>query len=96
MHIIYLLLVFFISCGPLGVYKVDLEQGNKISEFDLSRLDPGLSREEVSGILGDNVYPIEKDLYSYYAYTNKQRSLVKKQVRLKFINDVLQSYEVIE
>ncbi len=69
-----LLLASFISLSLSGcVYKIDVQQGNIITNRDVAKLHPGMSAVAVEQILGD---PLLRNIYKgnqmYYVYTMKQ------------------------
>ncbi|WP_250655170.1 outer membrane protein assembly factor BamE [Alkalimarinus coralli] len=64
------LLLGTIGCSFPGVYKINIQQGNIITQDMLDQLKPGMNRRQVHFILGnplvDNVFD---DSHENYAYT---------------------------
>jgi outer membrane protein assembly factor BamE len=58
------------GCSFPGVYKINIQQGNIITQDMLEQLKPGMNRRQVHFVLGnpmiDNVFD---DSYENYAYT---------------------------
>lgn len=70
-HIPILVLLLSIGgCSFPGVYKINIQQGNIITQDMLDQLKPGMNRRQVHFVLGnpmiDNVFD---DSYESYAYT---------------------------
>lgn len=69
-----LFLIISISIGLSGcVYKIDVQQGNIITDRDVAKIHRGMSALDVEGILGA---PLLRNIYKgnqlYYVYTMKQ------------------------
>lgn len=50
--LISLTLVFISACGFPGVYKINVEQGNIVTQEMVNQLKPGMSRRQVRFIMG--------------------------------------------
>jgi outer membrane protein assembly factor BamE len=50
--LISLTLVFISACGFPGVYKINIEQGNIVTQDMVDQLKPGMSRRQVNFIMG--------------------------------------------
>ena len=65
-----ILLLSIGGCSFPGVYKINIQQGNIITQDMLEQLKPGMNRRQVHFVLGnpmiDNVFD---DSYENYAYT---------------------------
>lgn len=59
--------------GCIGVYKIDIQQGNEITAEMLQQLELGMSRREVSKTLGFPLIndPFHTDRWDYYFYLKK-------------------------
>ena len=64
------LLLSIAGCSFPGVYKINIQQGNIITQDMLDQLKPGMNRRQVHFVLGnpllDNVFDTS---YENYAYT---------------------------
>lgn len=86
---IFALSFLLTSCA---VYKVDVQQGNSISNDAVSQLKKGMSKAEVASLLGN---PLLKDNFrsnrwDYIYYTARGRTLSKQQnLTLTFVNEKL-------
>ena len=83
--LIYLLLMTLIlsACSFPGVFKINVQQGNIITQDMLDQLKPGMTKKQVRFVLGsdllDNVFNpnIEHYLYTYQkAGGEMQRQLI--------------------
>jgi len=65
-----ILLLSIGGCSFPGVYKINIQQGNIITQDMLDQLKPGMNRRQVHFVLGnpmvDNMFD---DNYENYAYT---------------------------
>jgi len=63
------------SCSQFGVYRLDVQQGNLVTQEQLSRVKPGMSRIEVRNILGT---PLLQDAFNAnrwdYAYRDDRNA----------------------
>lgn len=65
-----LLVTFLAGCVFPGVYKINVQQGNILSEEDLVQLEKGMTREQVRSVLGTPLLLNPIDLSrEYYVYT---------------------------
>lgn len=87
------------------VYKIDIPQGNVISDEQLDRLEPGMTQEQVSFLLGTPllVDPFHQNQWDYIYQFNpgsKKRSegvkAEKQLLRIYFENGVVERYQFIE
>jgi outer membrane protein assembly factor BamE len=67
------------ACSHFGVYRLDIQQGNLVTQEQLAKVKPGMSRIDVRNILGT---PLLQDAFNAnrwdYAYSddrNTSRSL---------------------
>ncbi|MFT5693269.1 MAG: outer membrane protein assembly factor BamE [Oceanicoccus sp.] len=94
-----ILSIFFLSaCSSLefpGVYKINVEQGNVVTQEMVDQLKPGMSRDQVEYIMGSALI---HDTFSEnrwdYVYTSQRGDGEKHQKRISifFENDKLQSF----
>lgn len=84
------------GCAGFGVHRIDIQQGNLITEEQLSRVKPGMSRNDVRNALGT---PLLQDVFHAnrwdYYFSNEQgtkygpfgRETQKYQVTILFENE---------
>ncbi len=90
--LIVLTLVFISACGFPGVYKINIEQGNIVTQEMVNKLKPGMSRRQVNFIMGT---PLIKDTFNRdrwdYVFMLRNGSTVLDQSRLtvEFNGDAL-------
>ncbi len=79
------------------VYKIDIQQGNEITAKMLSRLELGMSKQEVNKILGFPLVtdPFHVDRWDYYFYLKKGKTGEVEQqfATLRFSEDALRKIE---
>ncbi|MEE9326456.1 MAG: outer membrane protein assembly factor BamE [Cocleimonas sp.] len=81
--------IFISSCS---IYKMEIQQGNALSNETISQIQSGMSKAEVSSILGNPLLQdnFRSDRWDYVYYTRKGRKSSKKQnLTLLFKNDQL-------
>jgi len=87
--IVILGLLLLQSC----VYKIDIQQGNEITTEMLSELEIGMSKREVSKVLGYPLVndPFHADRWDYYFYfkTGKTGEVEQQSATLLFTDDLL-------
>ena len=66
-----LILTLFLSgCAFPGVYKINVQQGNIVTDDELSQLAEGMSRSQVHAVMGTPLMLNPVDLSrEYYVYT---------------------------
>jgi len=72
---IVLISIFFLSgCAFPGVYKINVQQGNIVTDKELSSLSEGMPRSQVHALLGTPLVlnPINPSR-EYYVYTFQRR-----------------------
>jgi outer membrane protein assembly factor BamE len=91
-----LLLVFLAGCTYLTPYKIEIQQGNVIDKADLALLKSGMTRQQVTQVLGT---PLVADIYhanrwDYVHYLRRRgRMLDRRNVTLVFEEDRLAKLE---
>lgn len=91
-----LALVLFLSLGACQMHKIDIQQGNVISESEVAQLAPGMTRREVRYILGTPlvVDPFHQNRWDYfYSLDRRGEELVKRRITVVFENDVVNRIE---
>ncbi|MFW5824903.1 MAG: outer membrane protein assembly factor BamE [Marinobacter sp.] len=65
-----LLLTLLAGCVFPGVYKINVQQGNIVTEEDIDQLEEGMTRSQVRSVLGTPLVLNPADTsVEYYAYT---------------------------
>jgi outer membrane protein assembly factor BamE len=63
------------ACSQFGVYRIDIQQGNLVTQEQLAKVKPGMSRLEVRNILGT---PLLQDVFNGnrwdYAYSDDRNT----------------------
>lgn len=63
------------GCAGFGVHRIDIQQGNLITQEQLARVKPGMSRLDVKNLLGT---PLVQDVFHAnrwdYYFSNEQNS----------------------
>ena len=90
------------GCGNIPIlpflkpYKIDIQQGNYVTQDMISKLQPGMSRSQVRFALGTPliVDPFRTDRWDY-AYTSSKQGVLTEQrtVTVVFRGDVLDRIE---
>lgn len=87
------------GCGwfpSLGVYKLDINQGNYVSQDQVDRLKVGQTRQQVKGALGTPMLadPFHADRWDYsYLFTRQGKTLEHRQFTVYFVDDKLARWE---
>ena len=96
-NILVLAVVAFVVSGCGIIYKQPIYQGNLLEQSAVEQLQPGMSKQQVVGLLGS---PSIADPFHHqrWDYTSTQRTgrtgqVERKNLVLHFDNDVLASWE---
>lgn len=91
------ILVLALCAGGCGViYKVDIQQGNLLSKGTVDQLKPGMSKRQVSLLLGTPsiTSPFERDRWDYVSSIQRRGRLIEtKSLTLTFDGDALARIE---
>ncbi len=97
-HFLIMTLCSVFLLAGCSLYRPDLSQGNHITQEDLDRLRPNLSKHQVQDIMGspaiDPAFALEQWNYTY-AYVDglhRDQPLKFKTISLYFKQDKLQGY----
>ncbi|WP_404365060.1 outer membrane protein assembly factor BamE [Marinobacter sp.] len=65
-----MLVTLLAGCAFPGVYKINVQQGNILSEEELTQLQPGMTRDQIHSVLGSPIMlnPVDPSR-EYYIYT---------------------------
>lgn len=92
-----LLLMSMTACGFIGfpgVYKINIEQGNIVTQEDVDKLEQGMTRRQVRFILGT---PLIEDTFNrerwdyHYEITRGDRMLTQREFTVFFDGDRLKA-----
>ena len=87
------------GCGSLGfpgVYRINVEQGNIITQEMVDQLKPGMTRRQVRFVLGTPLLedPFHSDRWEYiYMVRNGDRTLVEQRLTVYFEGDALTHFD---
>ncbi|MHB8535643.1 MAG: outer membrane protein assembly factor BamE [Sulfuricaulis sp.] len=79
--------------GCFSVYKLEIQQGNVVTQEMIDKLKPGMTRNQVRYVLGtplvtDPFHPERWDYY-YYLRRSKEKTGESRHLTVIFKNDVL-------
>lgn len=77
-------------------FKIDIQQGNQVTQEMLDRLKPGMTPAQVRFILGTPllVDPFRKDRWDYVFIDQRRgKTVAQRRVSVMFENDVLKGIE---
>lgn len=79
------------------VYRMDIDQGNRIDQAKLEQLTIGMTRSQVRFLLGEAAindgYHTDQSHYVYYLHKGKQRETELKTMTLTYKDSVLTKIE---
>jgi len=84
------------SAIPSPVYKLDINQGNYITQDQVERLKVGLTRQQVKSALGTPLLadPFHASRWDYvYEFQRRGRTLEHRQFTVYFVNDKVARWE---
>nr|CAA6829926.1 MAG: Outer membrane protein assembly factor BamE [uncultured Thiotrichaceae bacterium] len=90
--IIRLISVFVLSSALLSgcsIYKIDIQQGNHVTQEELSQITPGMGREQVQQILGTPLLTddFRQNRWDYVFYLQKKGQATQKSSITVFFNE---------
>ena len=98
-----LLPIFLVGCGGwsnpinrLDPHRLEVQQGNLVTQDMLARLKPGMSPSQVRFVLGTPliVDPFHKDRWDYvYSVQKGSHQMERRRVTIRFENDKLKGIE---
>jgi len=93
MKYIITLSILIFSLSSCSTYKMDVQQGNALTNEAVSQLAKGMSKDEVTSLLGTPLLQdnFRRDRWDYIYYSQKGRSEnpKKQSITLLFQNDKL-------
>ncbi len=79
-----------------GAYKIDIQQGNVITQEMVNQLRPGMTREQVRYVMGQALLPdaFNRDRWDYvYSFQQGSDPRVQQTLSVFFENDLLVNLE---
>jgi len=85
------------GCSIPGVYRIDIQQGNQITQEMVDQLKPGMTEKQVRFVLGtplirDSFHPNRWDYV--YRLDKPNQALQSKRLSLVFEGDLLHHFDV--
>ena len=93
---IIIITIFLTGCstGLFSVHKIDIQQGNSLTEADLEKIETGMQRKEVLAALGQPILSpvLSNDRWEYVYYLKEPDvAVVTKQLTIVFSDDEVKS-----
>lgn len=79
-----------------AAYRIDIQQGNLITDKQIAQLEPGMTKREVRYVLGTPlvVDPFHENRWDYfYSLDARGQDLVQRRVTIVFENDLMDRIE---
>ncbi len=93
MRHVSLLAAILLLSGCFSVYKLEIQQGNIVTQEMIDKLKPGLTRSQVRYVLGTPLVidPFHQDRWDYYYYLrhSNERTGESRHLTVIFKNDLL-------
>jgi len=87
-----LLALLLAACGPLAPYRIDIQQGNYVTQEMASQLRSGMTKEQVRYLLGTPLMTdiFHADRWDYvYSMDRPRQKVEKRRLTVFFENDKL-------
>jgi outer membrane protein assembly factor BamE len=92
-HMLFAAILALLLSGCLSVYKVEVQQGNVITQEMIDKLKPGMTPSQVRFVMGTPLItdPFHQDRWDYYYYLRRsnETSGESQRVTVVFKNDLL-------
>ena len=91
-----LALTLLMSVGACKMHKIDIQQGNLITESEVNQLERGMTKREVRYILGTPlvVDPFHQNRWDYfYSLDRRGEDVIQRRITVVFDNDVVDRIE---
>ena len=91
-----LILTLIVALGACKTHRIDIQQGNLLTDKEIGQITPGMSKREVRYILGTPliVDPFHQDRWDYfYSLDTRQGHITQRRVTLVFSEDKLDRIE---
>lgn len=84
------------ACSFPGVYKINVQQGNIVTQEMLDQLSPGMTRAQVHFVLGnpvvENVFSDQQEVY-LYSYQKAGGDTKRQKITVYYEGDTMLRYE---
>ena len=92
-HVLFAGILALLLSGCLSVYKVEVQQGNVVTQEMIDKLRPGMTPSQVRFVMGTPLItdPFHPDRWDYYYYLRRSNETTgeSQRVTVVFKNDVL-------
>jgi outer membrane protein assembly factor BamE len=92
-HVLFAAILALLLSGCLSVYKVEVQQGNVVTQEMINKLRPGMTPSQVRFVMGTPLItdPFHPDRWDYYYYLRRSNETAgeSQRVTVVFKNDVL-------
>ena len=92
-HVFFAAILALLLSGCLSVYKVEVQQGNVVTQEMIDKLKPGMTPSQVRFVMGTPliVDPFHQDRWDYYYYLRRsnETSGESQRITVVFKNDLL-------
>src|SRR3989344_468695 len=92
-HVLFAAILALLLSGCLSVYKVEVQQGNVVTQEMIDKLKPGMTPSQVRFVMGTPliVDPFHQDRWDYYYYLRRsnETSGESQRVTVVFKNNLL-------
>jgi outer membrane protein assembly factor BamE len=93
MRNVFLLAALAVLLSGCSIYKLEIQQGNVVTQEMIDKLKPGMTRNQVRYVLGTPLVtdPFHPDRWDYYYYLRRSKDETgeSRHVTVIFKNDVL-------
>src|SRR3990167_7245582 len=92
-HVLFAAILALLLSGCLSVYKLEVQQGNVVTQEMIDKLKPGMTPSQVRFVMGTPliVDPFHQERWDYYYYLRRanETSGETQRVTVVFKNDLL-------
>lgn len=85
------------GCSFFSPYRIEIQQGNYISQESMSQVRPGMTKDQVRGILGtpliNDVFHVDRWDYVYRRSAANSSAVESRRATLHFDGDILKRVE---
>jgi len=89
----FVAILAFLLSGCLSVYKLEIQQGNVVTQEMIDKLRPGMTPSQVRFVMGTPLItdPFHQDRWDYYYYLRRSNETTgeSQRVTVVFKNDLL-------
>jgi outer membrane protein assembly factor BamE len=96
-HMLFAAILALLLSGCIAVYKVEVQQGNVVTQEMIDKLKPGMTPSQVRFVMGTPLItdPFHQDRWDYYYYLRRsnEKSGESQRVTVVFKNDLLSAVQ---